>query len=177
MKSPLLQEDVNLELCALLRIDLAMKEEQGDRRGQKERTREQEETLEEQENIMEGQRDGIYEQGTAMAVEKSEEYYNQSKVTDSQAFVPIGTTGKLVVSGEISIEELQLKLDSMLEHFDDGEKKWKCVVCGKVSLHKAHMRSHNETHIEGMSHPCNQCGKVFRSNNSLTTHVYNFHRK
>ena len=95
---------------------------------------------------------------------------------ENQASVPIDYE-KLVVSGETSFEDLKLKLDSMLERCDDGENKWKCVVCGKMSSYKAHMRSHVERHIKGLSYPCNQCGKVFRSNNSLSTHVYTFHRK
>ena len=81
---------------------------------------------------------------------------------DNQARVPIDYEN-LVVSGETSFEDLKLKLDSMLERCDDGENKWKCVVCGKMSSYKAHMRSHVEKHIKGLSYPCNQWGRCISS--------------
>ena len=70
----------------------------------------------------------------------------------------------------------------MMERADDGENNWKCTVCGKAmkgrdSLVKLHMRSHIETHIEGLSYPCNECGKVSKSSNALNVHVSRNHRK
>ena len=52
----------------------------------------------------------------------------------------------------------------------------KCVVCGKMSSHIAHMRNHIETHIKGLSYRSNQCGKVNRSSHSLSVHVSTYHK-
>ena len=79
--------------------------------------------------------------------------------------------------GETTIDNLRLKLNSMMERFEDGEDKWKCVVCGKISSRRAHMRNHTETHIEGLSYPCNQCGKVSRTSGALQVHSFRCHRK
>ena len=59
----------------------------------------------------------------------------------------------LVVSTDTSI----VKMDSMMEHFDNGVNKWKFVVCGKESTQKSNMRSNIETHIKGLSNPCYKC--------------------
>ena len=84
--------------------------------------------------------------------------------------------GTLVVSGDTSFEALKVRLDSMMER-SDIDDKWKCIVCGKESTTRRHMRSHIETHIEGMSYPCDRCGKVSRSSNALQVHVSTYHRK
>ena len=75
MKSNPLQDDMNLELCALLGINLAMEDDR-ERREHKERTKEQEETWDDQEKIVEGQREVTYEQGVAMAEEQYEEVFS-----------------------------------------------------------------------------------------------------
>ena len=57
-------------------------------------------------------------------------------------------------------EDHKVKLDSMMVKAKNGE--YTCKVCGKAFKKPAHMREHVETHIEGLSYPCNQCGKVSR---------------
>jgi hypothetical protein len=67
-------------------------------------------------------------------------------------------------------KELFSTTNSMMERNEDG--KWACQACGKIIGHKGDMRNHIEAnHIEGVSHPCSQCGKKFRSRNSLAHHV------
>ena len=80
-------------------------------------------------------------------------------------------TGKLVVAADTSIEDFRTKLDSMMERVDDGEYKWNCIVCGKVSKKISHARSHVETHIEGLSYPCNKCGTIRRTSDGLRSHI------
>ena len=62
---------------------------------------------------------------------------------------------------------LKQKLESMIEKVDStwskpGYTGWRCKSCGKVNNNKMAMKSHAETHIDGISLPCNICGKVFR---------------
>ena len=85
-------------------------------------------------------------------------------------------------SGVVTIEDLKAMLDSMMESIDEGEHKWKCTICGKatkgtVSIARSEMRSHIESHYEGLTYPCNQCGKVSSSIKSLTIHISKIHKK
>ena len=79
--------------------------------------------------------------------------------------VPVDTQNMLVPLGTNN-EDLKNQLNSMMEKAEDGEIKWKCNVCGKTTkgkdwgIARSNMRIHIETHIEGLSYSCNQCGKV-----------------
>ena len=51
-----------------------------------------------------------------------------------------------------------------------------CSLCGKEAK-RTNMKNHIEAnHLEGISVPCNQCEKTFRSRNSLSTHKSAFHK-
>ena len=98
---------------------------------------------------------------------------------ENRSMIPIDA-GKILIAGNTSVEDLRVMLDSMMEIIDGGEHLLKCTVCGKTtkgSKAKVHMRTHLETHIEGLSYPCNQCGIVSRSSNALQVHVSRNHRK
>ena len=71
-------------------------------------------------------------------------------------------------------ESLNETLDSMIEKVDGI---WKCKVCGKSNnLNKRNdVRRHAETHMEGVSHSCNLCGKEFRCSENLRKHVKTYH--
>ena len=71
-------------------------------------------------------------------------------------------------------DELNAKISSMMTKVD---RKWTCTVCGKIEKQgKANMVKHIEgKHIEGASHPCYWCGNVFRSRNSLCSHMSQKH--
>ena len=40
-----------------------------------------------------------------------------------------------------NIGDLKLRLNSMMEHFENGEDKWKCGVCEKIFSRRAHMEN------------------------------------
>ena len=51
-----------------------------------------------------------------------------------------------------------------------------CKVCGKEDLSK-HLRNHIEAnHLEGVSIPCDYCGKICPSRHSLFMHKSRFHK-
>ena len=82
--------------------------------------------------------------------------------------------------GDMSKEDLNAKIMSLIERVDDGISNFKCTVCGKttkVGSRTQDMTRHIETYLEGASYPCNQCGKLSRSSNALKSHVTAFHRK
>ena len=69
-----------------------------------------------------------------------------------------------------NIEELDKTIEEMIEKLPDGT--YQCKTCGKVciSRNKTSLKDHVETHIVGLSFPCQYCNKVFRSRKNLTTH-------
>ena len=69
--------------------------------------------------------------------------------------------------------EIQMKIK---EHTEKVDGKYLCKVCNKSSSHKNNMRKHVETHFEGISYDCQQCGKTFRSVNSLGNHKSVYHK-
>jgi hypothetical protein len=78
---------------------------------------------------------------------------------------------------QTNYEELDNTIDSMIEKNYEGN--WVCKVCGKTeNKKKANMKIHIEgKHIDGVSHPCNLCGKSFRSRPSLQVHTTNLHSR
>ena len=58
---------------------------------------------------------------------------------------------------------------------EDGN--YSCGYCGKVGDRRAfNMKQHVETHLEGLSFPCQSCDKTYRSRHSLSNHNYKAHR-
>ena len=56
------------------------------------------------------------------------------------------------------------------------ESGFQCNVCTKEGKDLRNMLRHAETHIEGVSYPCQHCGKTFRSVNSLKSHKTTRHK-
>ena len=86
--------------------------------------------------------------------------------------------GKLLVTDEDNTEEGQAQIGTMMEKLNEGDYSWKCKVCGKMTKGSlTQMKRHIETHLEGVSHTCSQCGKVSKSSTALSMHVHTYHRK
>ena len=61
--------------------------------------------------------------------------------------------------------------EKLLEHIEENsDKTWSCKICNKIQPSKGNMKLHVETHMEGLSFPCNICGKQYRSRNVLRYH-------
>ena len=69
-----------------------------------------------------------------------------------------------------NIEELDRTINDMIEKID-GTQKRRCIPCGKISSMLANAREHAETHIDGLSFPCQYCDKTFRSRPNLRDHI------
>ena len=101
--------------------------------------------------------------------------YSDGSIKDdltSSAVLPIDT-GKIYST----IEDLKTKTDLLAERINDGDSKWKCTVCGKLTKTKQDIGRHIETHLDGVSHTCHQCGKACRSSNALRLHISVYHPK
>ena len=72
-----------------------------------------------------------------------------------------------------NMEQLDQKIDEMIEN--NGYNNKKCKICGKISIGSSQARTHAETHIQGLSFPCELCHKSFRTRQSLRHHNNKFH--
>ena len=88
----------------------------------------------------------------------------------------------VVKAGHGVTDEVSEKINQNLIENDDGT--FSCGFCGKTGdkkqilrTRKFVMRRHVETHLEGLSYPCQTCEKTFRSKNSLNSHTSLYHRK
>ena len=74
------------------------------------------------------------------------------------------------------IDEVEAKLRENIVKAEDGT--FSCKLCGKSGVkHSRNMKNHVETHMEGLSFPCQMCGKTFRSSHILKNHKYREHKK
>ena len=71
--------------------------------------------------------------------------------------------------------EIDAKINEFVECLERG--KYNCLKCGKISATKQQIVRHVETHFDGLSYPCQLCGKTFRSRNLFQTHKYTYHKK
>ena len=103
-----------------------------------------------------------------MRVPKTEEIYENvgGNLSENSVYSPSKRAG---------VEE---KLMSMMERLrEKSEFKWLCKVCDRRTKgSKDNMRRHVEKHIDGLSYPCLQCGKVSKSSSGLKMHMVNYHR-
>ena len=73
-------------------------------------------------------------------------------------------------------EEIDKKISEYVIRGEDGI--YSCGYCGKVgdkTKNIYNMRNHVETHMEGLSFPCQSCDKTLRSRESLRRHNYKSH--
>jgi len=79
---------------------------------------------------------------------------------------------------DLNTEEIDKKIAEYLVRTEDGS--YSCGVCGKAgdnTKRSQNMRNHIETHIDGLSFPCQSCDKTFRSRKQLGKHKHYQHRK
>ena len=86
----------------------------------------------------------------------------------------VATFDKVDVSPE-DISELKRTIEQYIERDADG--KFTCTLCGRKGVGEAknarsNLELHIETHLEGLSFPCQLCGKIFRSRHALKNHKY-----
>ena len=72
---------------------------------------------------------------------------------------------------EVLHEQVKTMMEKTQKNTTDGSKKaYVCKLCGKEG-HNINIRDHIEVkHLEGVSLPCNNCEKTFRSRCSLRKH-------
>ena len=82
------------------------------------------------------------------------------------------------ISGELKelFQQSDTMLDKTARKMPNGKPLYSCKVCGKES-EKGGVRNHIEAiHMEGISIPCKNCEKTFRSRNTLSLHNIRNHK-
>ena len=78
------------------------------------------------------------------------------------------------------LQELNIQMTSMMEKTSSSSVRrqplYRCTLCGKEA-EKNDLRKHIESkHLEGISIPCTECDKTFRSRGSLSMHRSREHK-
>ena len=86
---------------------------------------------------------------------------------------------KVLVPTSEDVSEVKERVKQYMEKATNG--KFRCTICGKEAVGEAknaktNLMNHVETHLEGLSFPCQLCGKTFRSRNAFNIHKTRFHR-
>ena len=103
---------------------------------------------------------------------KSETPQNERRRPRQSSTTSLALAGSI---SELNTEKIDGKIEEHLVRADDGT--YSCGICGKAGdRYKNNMRNHVETHMEGLSFPCQSCDKTFRSRNSLSFHKSKYHR-
>jgi len=85
---------------------------------------------------------------------------------------------KLQTETPEQLQKLRDEISHKLMKVEDQNEGplWQCIECDKQLKKKDKMESHIETHLEGFSHTCAQCGKVRKTRASLYAHISSAHK-
>ena len=91
-------------------------------------------------------------------------------VEDVKKINRIGVKEHIKISSEEfrTVEELDEKIKENLSRGVSG--KWQCNICNKESRDISHAKEHVEAHFEGLSFPCQNCERTFRSRCAFRKH-------
>ena len=106
---------------------------------------------------------------TIAKVEEMERKIEAAKevAKEDKVIVPISTE---------DFSDIENTVNQYIERGTDGIRR--CTLCGKPEKNGVlkNLKNHIETHIEGLSFPCQLCGKTFRSRNAYNKHKHYVHK-
>ena len=78
----------------------------------------------------------------------------------------------------VQVSEDLSEIDNKINHYIESlpDRTFKCSICGKIAKLKTNLKNHIETHLEGLSFPCQLCEKTFRSSNAYNIHKTRYHK-
>ena len=118
------------------------------------------------------QRDNVYSNDIVIVDQEGMDDLFENQVGDDDTrnapLVEVNDTNVDLTSNH----EFDLQIDQMIEK-RDGE--WQCKVCPQKSAAKQNLLNHAETHVVGVSHICQICGKTSSTRRTLKMHMSNNH--
>ena len=120
----------------------------------------------------------VKENKDQMIVEQDDREEDETSIGE-HLLVPLNGE-KVTIASDITKEDFEIKIMSLMEIVDDGFSNWKCKLCGKktqVHTRKNDMKRHIESHLEGKTYSCNLCGKSSRTTNALHVHLSKYHKE
>ena len=117
----------------------------------------------------------IYEKDHSVPRAKAVSYVESEEKTPAND----NTVEKSIISiSPEDVSDVENTVNQYMELCEDG--RYKCTLCGKMQKEKGkfqrNLKNHIETHLEGLSFPCQLCGKTFRSRNSYYVHRTQHHK-
>ena len=120
----------------------------------------------------------VYKKESIVTIPSRADVNDQIIATDHNT-----TLGTVALPKDFSgdLQELENQTTSMMvktaSKSASGHPLYRCTSCGKEAK-IANLKNHIEAnHLEGISIPCNQCEKTFRSRHSLADHRYRCHKR
>ena len=100
---------------------------------------------------------------------------NMAKTNRRQYSIDQTDEAKLNV-GNMTCNEIGEKIKELYLKNDDGN--WKCLKCNYIttSIKSSQMRSHVETHLDGLCYTCDICKMDFKSRHSFYSHNSRNHK-
>ena len=99
----------------------------------------------------------------------------QSESRDHENYNHVKGESKLMMAVNNENEtEVEEKINSNIVQNEDG--KLACGLCGKTATTRQNIRNHIQTHMDGLSYPCNSCEKTFRSDVARRMHIHRKHK-
>ena len=107
---------------------------------------------------------------------KDGEHGKVNETLEEAVAIEIETEDETVIrKSATNTEEIEQKISEYIVRGED--RKYSCGYCGKSGVRLAgDIKRHIETHLEGLSFPCQSCDKTFRSRDVLRRHNYRSHR-
>ena len=131
----------------------------------------------EQKDFPENEMNLLKEEESAVKEPKAKIHSSGREKSQGKKEVAMSVVDKVMVSHPSyqDFTEVNSTVTQYIEKCVDGG--YKCTLCGKVDKKQlGHLKNHIETHLDGLSFPCQLCGKTFRSRNALNIHKTRYHK-
>ena len=99
---------------------------------------------------------------------------NHTRMVAKSSSNAVSSLDEIILGDFKTIDELNQSIEEEIVRESNGV--YKCNRCQKSFTKISNVKEHIEKHFDGLSFPCQTCGKDFRSRPSLRQHIKFYHR-